>query len=355
MDRDKVSLDWRFENLSHMLGVLNVTDEVKEKLSKNYTNSLTKMFITLSTPTTDLETLYRKTIYGPKSRLIMLASNIVKKSENNLRFKAKHIFSKIYSVIFEKYHNKSNVNRDDVSSIEGKQSPYRYFHNHLKFVYLDKLTLQTERNHPVHIQNTNGEFSRSAFIPFCSFGDNLIGSKVVGFDMPICNIFKPKLYFDQLCYETDLQELRDSSSNEDFINQLELGLTLVLDFNEERQINPPVSKNGSLVKEKFSYNLININSLSLFLGTIGILIFFIQFFFFSLDPVKLIGEFQFNLQSLKEISVTDSFLGLDVKSRKCQNIETINDCKTKLYIENMMQTCGCLPLSHITSEKVQIH
>ena len=74
--------------------------------------------------------------------------------------------------------------------------------------------------------------------------------------------------------------------------------------------------------------------------------------FGSLDPVRLDGEFQFNLQSLKEVSVTDSFLGLDVHSRKCQNVETFNDCKTKLYIEKMMQKCGCLPLSHIMSEKV---
>ena len=132
--------------------------------------------------------------------------------------------------------------------------------------------MQTENNHPVHIQNTNGGFSGSSFIPFCSFGANLIGSKVAGFDMLICNIFKPKLYYDQLCYETDLQELKDSN-NENFLNQLELGLTLVLDYNEERQINSLVSKDGSYEKEKFSYNLINRNSSSLYSGTIGIYLF----------------------------------------------------------------------------------
>ena len=136
-------------------------------------------------------------------------------------------------------------------------------------MYLDKLTLKTESNSPVHILNTNGEFSRSSFIPFCSFGDNLIGSKVVGFDMRICNIFKPKLYYDQLCYETDLQELKDSN-NVNFMNQLELGLTLVLDYNEERQINPLVYENKSREKEEFSYNLIKSNSVSLYLDTIGI-------------------------------------------------------------------------------------
>ena len=69
-------------------------------------------------------------------------------------------------------------------------------------------------------------------------------------------------------------------------------------------------------------------------------------------PVRLVGEFQFNLQSLKEIKVSDSFLGLDVDSRKCQDIETYNDCKTRLYIKNMTQECGCLPLSHIMTDEV---
>ena len=125
--------------------------------------------------------------------------------------------------------------------------------------------MQREKNHPVHIVDTNGKFSRSSFIPFCAFGDNLIGSKLAGFDMRVCNIFKPKLHFDQLCYETDLQELKDSSNNLIFTNQLELGLTLVLDYNEERQI---FSKNESLEKEDFSYNLMNSNS-SLYLDTKG--------------------------------------------------------------------------------------
>ena len=77
----------------------------------------------------------------------------------------------------------------------------------------------------------NGEFSRSSFIPFCAFGNELIGSEIDGFDMKVCNIFKPKLYYDQLCFETDLQELK---VRDNLMNQLELGLTLVIDYNEER-------------------------------------------------------------------------------------------------------------------------
>ena len=124
-----------------------------------------------------------------------------------------------------------------------------------------------ESNHPVHILNTNGKFSRSSFIPFCAFGDKLIGSEIDGFDMKVCNIFKPKLNYDQLCFETDLQELKD---RDNLMNQLELGLTLVLDYNEERQIMPLGSNNGSILKNEFSFNLKNGNSLSMHLDTISI-------------------------------------------------------------------------------------
>ena len=124
--------------------------------------------------------------------------------------------------------------------------------------------MQTEINHPVHIHDTNGELSRSSFIPFCSFGDELTGSDVDGFDMKVCDIFKPKLFYDQLCYETDLQEFKDRNSV-NIMNQLELGLTLALDYNEERQLNSL----HSTKEKKISYNLHNDNSLSMYLDTIS--------------------------------------------------------------------------------------
>ena len=89
--------------------------------------------------------------------------------------------------------------------------------------------------------------------------------------MKLCNIFKQKLYYNQLCYEADLQELKDSN-NVNMMDQLELGLTLVLDYNEEKQLNSPISKNANLSKTEFRYNLNNGNSLSMYLDTISILL-----------------------------------------------------------------------------------
>ena len=54
-----------------------------------------------------------------------------------------------------------------------------------------------------------------------------------------------------------------------------------------------------------------------------------------------------------EIVVTDSFMGLDREARNCQNIESIDDCKTRLYADHLRKECGCLPLSLKMSEEVK--
>ena len=76
--------------------------------------------------------------------------------------------------------------------------------------------------------------------------------------------FKKRIKLDQHCYETDLQELKDSNS-ERLENQLEMGLTLVLDYNEERQANYNEFSNET---EKSLYY--HDNSVSIFLDTISI-------------------------------------------------------------------------------------
>ena len=128
------------------------------------------------------------------------------------------------------------------------------------------MLLQTVSNHPVHVLNNEGDFSPSSFIPFCSFGEELLGTKIDDFEIPVCNIFKPTNYLDQLCYETNLNEFKDSNSK----NQLEMGLTLILDYNEERQHYKISEKNEPhLMKAFYRYN----NDFSIFLDTISLSIF----------------------------------------------------------------------------------
>ena len=50
------------------------------------------------------------------------------------------------------------------------------------------------------------------------------------------------------------------------------------------------------------------------------------------EPVVLIGEGEYNLNNLKEIDVTESFLGLPKQAKGCQNIEPFNSCTSRHYI-----------------------
>ena len=126
------------------------------------------------------------------------------------------------------------------------------------------MLLQTVSNHPVHILNGNGNFSPSSFIPFCYFGEEFIGARIKEFEIPVCNIFGPRIYLDQLCYETNLQDLKDSQK---IGKQLEMGLTLVLDYNEERQ-NYNIKRNEwQTMYALYPHN----NDASIYLDTISLL------------------------------------------------------------------------------------
>ena len=76
----------------------------------------------------------------------------------------------------------------------------------------------------------------SSFIPFCSFAEDSItvGREHEGFGIPVCDIFEQKIHNDQLCYETDLEKFKDRNN---IFKQLEIGLVLILDYNEDRQLD----------------------------------------------------------------------------------------------------------------------
>ena len=68
------------------------------------------------------------------------------------------------------------------------------------------------------------------------------------------------------------------------------------------------------------------------------------FNFKSSEPLELIGVREYNLNALKEIQVTDSYLGLDKYIRNCQNEEPFYNCTTRKYNTTILEECGCLPL-----------
>ena len=77
--------------------------------------------------------------------------------------------------------------------------------------------------------------SVSAFIPFCDFGGNMssMGVKIDMFGIPVCNSFQAKILNDQLCYEVDLNRFSHRLNIDKY---LKLGLNLIIDYNEDRQV-----------------------------------------------------------------------------------------------------------------------
>ena len=66
------------------------------------------------------------------------------------------------------------------------------------------------------------------------------------------------------------------------------------------------------------------------------------------------GEGKYNLNALKEIDVTESYLGLDQDVRGCQNKESFHNCTTRKYIDTLRDKCGCIPLNIRLSDMVNV-
>ena len=61
--------------------------------------------------------------------------------------------------------------------------------------------------------------------------------------------------------------------------------------------------------------------------------------------MKLTVGKEYNLNNVKQISVTDDFLTLDEDVKNCQNKESYMNCNTKVYINTLLKDCKCLPFT----------
>ena len=75
--------------------------------------------------------------------------------------------------------------------------------------------------------------------------------------------------------------------------------------------------------------------------------------YFALDPIELELEYTYNLNVVKEMKVTDSFITLDEDVRQCQDEYTQVECRTKKYLDSIIENCKCLPFDLKLTEQVQ--
>ena len=62
-----------------------------------------------------------------------------------------------------------------------------------------------------------------------------------------------------------------------------------------------------------------------------------------------------NSDAIKEIKVTNSFLGLSEDVRGCQNEKPRDDCITEHFIDNLLNNCGCIPFNLRLTDEVQMY
>ena len=85
------------EKLSHLVQVNSFNQSIN--LSKSDINLGAEMFVALNSCPSHYVKLYWNVIYGPKSRIALLASKIMKKAKNEFQKHAQKIFSKIFPVL----------------------------------------------------------------------------------------------------------------------------------------------------------------------------------------------------------------------------------------------------------------
>ena len=49
------------------------------------------------------------------------------------------------------------------------------------------------------------------------------------------------------------------------------------------------------------------------------------------------------MSAVKDIKVTEDFLGLNEDTKKCQSKETYKDCTTRNYLHAVVKKCNCVP------------
>ena len=62
-------------------------------------------------------------------------------------------------------------------------------------------------------------------------------------------------------------------------------------------------------------------------------------------PEKFYGSGSIRIKGIKEIKVTDEYLGLNSQTKGCQNETTYEDCVTEVYIDMLKKECDCLPFN----------
>ena len=71
-------------------------------------------------------------------------------------------------------------------------------------------------------------------------------------------------------------------------------------------------------------------------------------------PLVLSGEGHISLTGVKEVKVTEEFLGLGLDTIRCQTRQSSADCMTEKYLAKALNSCRCVPLNILSLYGTQV-
>ena len=195
--------------------------------------------------------------------------------------------------------------------------------------------------HPPHLTETKG---LPALIPFCAYGGNMeiLGEYVQGLYFPVCNAFKPTILDGEVCYTLDFKTLVSKGS---MVSKAGRGKGLLLAIDNGISVEPQQDKDIIEIKKGF------IRTELVSTGKRARLHILTSHVYEDSRPGV------YTMRNLKQMSGTDNFLAMADDVKKCQ-IEREEDCRGRLYLQEVQKTCGCLPWSlspHVTEQVDKIY
>ena len=94
-----------------------------------------------------------------------------------------------------------------------------------------------------------------------------MGKKIQNFSSPVCNSFKAVIHKDQLCYEVEMDQFKIKGKVRE---QLEKGLVLLLDYNDDKSMIDSTPNDMDDVKLHIDTISTNKNINLTFIGKISI-------------------------------------------------------------------------------------
>ena len=161
---------------------------------------------------------------------------------------------------------------------------------------------------------------------------SLLGQTRQDLPFTVCDKFQPVLLEGQICYSLNVS-LVDAEKPK---AGPEYGLVFLLDSGTVKHNGHPSQMTPPLT---FESQMVDKNAARIYLNTLT------SFSDFRAGRYVMTG--------LKKITGTSEFLALEDQDRKCQ-IEPMEECLSKAFIEEVKKECGCVPWALSSVVKVNI-